>query len=155
MRRYLLLISILMLWCQLSCLSAELAGDSVVCSEYQFLMQARGHELTGICIVNEDPSGELTGTVVNEFGVKAFDFMIKNGKAKVLNVIGPLDKWYIRKVLRGDIGFAFRHIRLRQDVTVKKRTISFNENGDILVENRKYKICYTFTPIMASDETNQ
>jgi len=150
----LLLISVLLFFCQLPCHAEEAAGDSIVSHEYMFLMQARGHELTGICIVNFSERGDLTGAVVNEFGMKAFDFTINNGKTKVLNVIKPLDKWYIRKVLRGDLGFAFQHIRQGQDLTVKKRTISFDEKGDIHVENKKYKIRYTFTPIEADDETD-
>ncbi len=154
MRRCLLLISVLMLLCQIPCCAEEVAGDSVVCSEYMFFMQARGHELTGVCIVNEDPVGDTTGTIVNEFGVKAFDFVISNGKAKVFNVIKPLDKWYIRKVLRGDIAFTFQHIKQGKDLTVKKRKITFQEKGEITVENSKFKIRYTFTPIVANDETD-
>jgi len=150
----LLLISFLTLLCQIPGHAEEVAGDSVVYREYMFLMQARGHELTGVCIVNEDPVGETTGTIVNEFGVKAFDFVIKNGKAKVFNVIKPLDKWYIRRVIRGDIAFTFQHIKQGKDLTVKKRVISFEEKGDIKVENKKYKIRYTFTPIEANDETD-
>ena len=100
MRRCLLLINLLALLSVLPCHAQETAGDSVVGSEYTFFMQARGQEITGICMVSQSPDGQTTGTIVNEFGVKAFDFMIDNGKVKIINVIKPLDRWYIRKALK-------------------------------------------------------
>ena len=155
MRRCFLLINFLALLNLLPCHAQDAAGDSGVSSEYAFLMQARGQELTGICMVNETAEGQTIGTIVNEFGVKAFDFNIEDGKVKILNVIKPLDRWYIRKVLRKDIGFAFQHIHQGKDFSEKRRKITFQEKGDIVVDNEKYKIRYTFTPIAVSDETDQ
>ena len=124
MRRCLLLINLLALLSVLPCHAQETAGDSVVGSEYTFFMQARGQEITGICMVSQSPDGQTTGTIVNEFGVKAFDFMIDNGKVKIINVIKPL------------------------------RRITFRENGDIAIDNDRYNIHYVFTPITASNETD-
>ena len=155
MRRCFLLINLLVLLSVLPCHAQETAGDSVVGSEYTFFMQARGQEITGICMVSQSPNGKTTGTIVNEFGVKAFDFIINKGKVKIINVIKPLDRWYIRKVLKKDFGFAFQHIREGKDISVGKRRITFRENGDIAIDNDRYNIHYVFTPITASNETDQ
>ncbi|MBQ6203317.1 MAG: hypothetical protein IJK46_04415 [Prevotella sp.] len=155
MRRCFLLINLLTLLCLLPCHAQDVADDSIVSSEYTFLMQARGQELTGICMVSIAPDGNLTGTIVNEFGIKAFDFLINRGKVRLVNVMKPLDKWYIKKVLRKDFGFAFRHIPQGKDTTEKKQRITFPDNGEIIVDNDKYKIHYVFTPIAVSDETDQ
>lgn len=114
-------------------------------------MQARGHEFTGLCIIEQATDGTLVGTLVNEMGVKAFDFTYANGKAKVLNVIAPLDKWYIRKVLRGDLTFILSNINKGQDADHKKRHLRLMPNGDISVSNDRFKIKYTFTPTHETD----
>ena len=105
-------------------------------------------------MVSQSPDGQTAGTIVNEFGVKAFDFIIDNGKVRIFNVIKPLNRWYIRKVLRKDFGFAFQHIREGKDISVVKRMITFRENGYIAIENDRHKIRYVFTPITASNETD-
>lgn len=74
--------------------------DSTQCEEYNLRMQFRGHEITGICVINKTNDSNLVGTVINEFGMKAFDFVYSNGKIKLINIISFLDKWYIRKVLK-------------------------------------------------------
>ncbi len=155
MRSCLLLINVLMVMCHLTCRAQDAVPDSVVSSEYTLFMQARGHELTGICVVSYESEDSITGTIVNEFGVKVFDFVMTGDKAKVFNVIKPLDRWYIRRVLRGDVNFIFRNIRQGENRILKKRSITFQENGDIKVENSRYRIRYIFTPIQTSDETDK
>ena len=145
MRSCLRLISLLLLLWQTPCMAQE----------YNLLMQVRGQEITGICVINTTPENEVVGTVVSEFGVKAFDFTYANGKAKVLNVIAMLDKWYIRKVLRKDLAFILENLPKGQDAVKKKkkRSISFLPNGDIEMKNSRFNIRYTFTPM--SHETDQ
>ena len=109
-------------------------------------MQARGHEFTGLCIISQEADSTIVGTIVSELGVKAFDFTYTNKKAKVLNVIAPLNKWYIRKVLRGDLAFILSNISEGKNADKKKRHMRFMPNGDISVSNDRYKIYYTFTP---------
>ena len=125
-------------------LTAE--GDTVT-KEYQLLMQIRGREMTAICVMNVTSDNSIIGTVVNEFGVKSFDFTYSDGKAKVLNVIGPLDKWYIRKVLRGDISFFLSNYDQGKNAMKKKRKLTVMPNGDIIVSNERYNINYTFSPM--------
>lgn len=154
-RKFFLLINLLTLLCLTPCQATNELDDSLTIREYQFLMQARGHELTGLCIVNEVSEDTVMGTIVNEFGVKAFDFSIDNGKGRVFNVIRPLDKWYIRRVLKGDFGFIFNNMKRGQDLIIKKRHLSFMPNGEIHVRNEKYKIRYTFTPMKTNNEIDK
>lgn len=136
MRRCLLFISLALLLC------LEVAGQ-----EYNLLMQVRGREFTGVCVMDSRPDGSIMGTVVSEFGMKAFDFTYTNGKAKVLNVVSFLNKWYIRKVLRKDLAFILSNLPQGQTDENKKRKITFSPDGRIDVVNGKFNIRYTFTPM--------
>jgi translation initiation factor IF-1 len=118
-------------------------------------MEVRGQEITSICLMNVEDDGSIVGTVVNEMGVKAFDFTYANGKAKVINVLGPLNKWYIRMVLRKDFSFILSNIDRKQNVVHKKRSMTVTPEGDIVVRNDKYNIRYTFTPMKEDHETDQ
>lgn len=133
MRRCLLSISLALLTC-LSCLAQE-SADSVVSREYNLLMQVRGQELTSICMMNVSADGSVVGTVVNEMGMKAFDFTYERGKAKVLNVVAFLDKWYIRRVLRKDLAYILPRLEADKECHYERRWIT-----------------YTFTPIYETDQ---
>lgn len=157
MRRCLALISLLLVLCvvpyaaQAKGNASSLVSDTTVCEEeYNMLMQVRGNEITGICVMNVGGDNSIVGTIVNEFGVKAFDFISSNGKTKVLNVMGPLDKWYIRMVLRKDFAFFLANRKGGKDVRKGKRVIKFMPNGDIEVFNKRIKIHYTFTPMRSN-----
>ena len=122
-------------------------NESINCREYHLYMQLKGHDFTGICVMNILSEKNIIGTIMNEFGVKAFDFTFNDGKTKVFHVIGPLNKWYIRKILRKDFSFILSGIRQGRNLVQKKRTLSFQPDGEIRVKNNMYKICYTFTPM--------
>ena len=146
-------VSLLLLCCLLPCHAQNegqtelLQTDTLITKEYNLLMQVRGQDITSICIMNVASGNNIVGTIVNEFGVKAFDFTFSNGKAKVLNVVGPLNKWYIRKVLKGDFAFILSNIGTGKDAVKKKRRLMFLPNGDICATNDRFKIRYTFTPL--------
>ena len=106
-------------------------------------------------MMNIEADGGIVGTVVNEFGVKAFDFTYAGGKAKILNVVGPLNKWYIKKVLRGDFSFILSNIGRGENVVKKKRRLDVMPNGDINVCDERYNINYLFTPIKAENEITE
>ena len=155
MRAFLTLTSLFLLLSLCPCCAASaseagqkltLEGDTVT-KEYQLLMQIRGREMTAICVMKVSGDKDIIGTVVSEFGVKSFDFTYSDGKAKVLNVIGPLDKWYIRKVLRRDFSFFLSNYDQGKDVVKKKRKLTVMPNGDIIVSNERYHINYTFSPM--------
>ena len=142
MRRCLLLISLMSALMWLS----PCRADNSVSREYNLLMQVCGNDITAICMMDTSADDTTVGTVVNEFGVKAFDFRFSNGKAVVFNVIGPLNKWFIRRVLRRDFTFILKHIFSGKDAMEKKRSITFLPSGDIKMSNCRHKIYYTFTP---------
>ena len=129
--------------------------DSCCAQEYDFQMRARGREVTGLLIVENSDEGYTIGTIINEFGIKVFDFTYNGKKAKVSNVLGPLDRWYIRKVLNKDVTFILANINNKKDVTVKKRSIKFHDNGNIVIENRRFKIQYTLSINCKAHETTE
>ena len=155
MIRCLPLISLLLLLSQTPCLSKEfgqhevITADSAMTYEYNLTMQVRGHEITGICLMNKSADNSIMGTVINEFGMKAFDFIYDNGKIQLLNIVAFLDKWYIRKVLKKDLAFILSQIDKGVDFEKKPRKILFKPNGEVEVINSRYKIYYSFTPMIS------
>jgi len=115
--------------------------------EYNMSISVRSREITGICFISGIPSDTIKGTVVNEFGIKAFDFLFTGGKAKILNVFKPINKWYIKKMLRHDLEFMLPLMMSGKKVVRKKRSINHMDNGEIMVRNDRYGINYTFIPI--------
>ena len=90
-----------------------------------------------------DDGNQVVGSIVNEFGIKAFDFVYdkKKNKAKLKNVIEMLDRWYIKKVVAADLSVLIRkHNKPRH---LRKRSLCYDENK-VRLENRKYDIIYKF-----------
>lgn len=114
-------------------------------SSYNVVMQARGNEVTAICFLMQREDGSVVGSFVNEFGVKVFDFTYSDSKAKVVNVMGPLNRWYIRRVLNKDFSFILSNINRNENVVEKKRNLTILPNGDIYIRNERFKIYYTFS----------
>lgn len=144
MKRCLIFIELLLL---LPCSATE-------SKEYNLLMNARGREITAICMMNVEDDGSILGTIVTEMGIKVFDFSYTDGKTKVMNVLAPLNKWYIRKVLRKDLSFILSNIDGGKDVVYKKRCMTFNTDGNIVVRNDKYNISYIFSIMKDNHETD-
>ena len=155
MKRCLPLISLLLLLFQTPCLSNDICqhevmtADSAMTYEYHLTMQVRGHEITGICMMSQSADHGIMGTVISEFGMKAFDFIYDNGKIQLLNIVAFLDKWYIRKVLKKDLAFILSQIDKGVDFEKKPRKILFKPNGEVEVINSRYKIYYSFTPMIS------
>ena len=95
--------------------------------------------VTGICVMLYD--GELVkGCLFNEFGVTALEFSYQPQKEKVklLTVLPMLNKWYIRRTLRGDL----------------KKLMHALRDGETEYVNMRRHITYTFVPQTAvEDET--
>lgn len=121
--------------------------DSVATAEYSVVIDVRGRQITGICMINTATDGSAVGTIVNEFGIRAFDFTFDGQKATVQNVFPPINKWYIRRVLNRDMAFLLTNMHTNTTVEKGKRTITVSPSGDITLTNRKYKISYTFKPL--------
>ena len=148
MKAYLRLISLLLLFCQLPCQADSIATDSAAIRQYNLLLQVRGNDLSGICVMKMVSPTEMVGIVINEFGLTAFDFEYKEGKTKLSNLPPFLDKWDIRKILRKDLSFFFANFLLQQNTKKRSRELIFSPDGEIILTNDRFKIKYTFTPII-------
>ena len=84
--------------------------------------------LSGICILLHDEH-VIKGTLINEFGITAIDFIYypKKEKVKLYGVFSAMDKWYIRRVLRKDLSRLLQGMKRGQThYTNKKRNITYN-----------------------------
>ncbi len=124
MRRFLLLISLLLV-----AFSLDARGASVVAvpvevtsltdttnahylfsfegdesSRYTVAIIFKNASFSGICVV-KNIDAQIAGTIVNEFGIRAFDFTMNRDRrhVKLLNVMKPLDKCLIRKAIARDL----------------------------------------------------
>lgn len=100
--------------------------------------------MSGICLIRmEGDRGAMS--VVNEFGVKAFDAVCPGakGRVKLTYVMAPLDKWYIRRVLARDLSVLFRPDRRLP----RRRTLERREDGTLVLANRRHKITYRLKPL--------
>jgi hypothetical protein len=150
----------LLLLFQLPCLAQEeivaadtLITDSVVADsteirQYDLMLEVGPQQLSGIFMMKMISPTEIIGTVINEFGLTAFDFEYNGKKTKLSNLPPFLDKWYIRKVLQADMSFFFSNLPKQKDVRKINRQITFSPDGEINMINIRFKIKYTFTPII-------
>lgn len=73
-------------------------GDKV---RYSLQAEIRDSYLSGICIVIKN-DGTIASSIVNEFGISLIDFTYseRKDKVRILSVIKPLDRWYIKYHLK-------------------------------------------------------
>jgi hypothetical protein len=64
-------------------------------------------DISGILILKKINETTLAGSLINEFGIKGFDFSITENHARLGYVFKKLDKWYIRRKLETDLHFLF------------------------------------------------
>ena len=140
MTRFLAIISLVLLG--LGLYSTSTFADNI--QSYNLYLVARGNEITGICVM-EHRDGKTQGTIVSEFGMKILDFAFNGKKAKVKNVFDPLNKWYIRKVLNGDLTFLLKNLYKKENMTKGSRTLMFGDKDDFELTNTKYKLKYCFS----------
>lgn len=116
--------------------SAQTVGDIEQSRRYSVQIDFERAGISGVCIMREQEE-DVLGAIVNEFGVLALNFSYdsRRGKAKIIDLIPQLNKWYIRQVLRND---------LRRMVPVLMAQPS-TENYEYINQRRKIK--YLFTPI--------
>jgi hypothetical protein len=81
------------------------------------------------------------GIMMNEFGLKMFDFICTAKKCELNNVVALADKWHIRKTIADDLRFI-----LEIDCFGNKsdRNIRRSMNGDTLTITRKSKMLQRF-----------
>ncbi len=123
--------------------------------------------ITGI-IAYKLRNDTLMGAFINEFGIKGFEFKCIDNKFEFINFIKPLNKWYIKKVLKDDLAFVFmlnnmsckvpenqkmcdfiydnnrvvRVDKIRRNKTLK--TLNVVSDSVMNLENHKNKVNYKF-----------
>jgi len=115
----------------------ELRDDEQL-NRYQVSIQVKDNHITGICMLKKSDDS-WRGTLINEFGVKAFDFIVTPKKCDLLNTIAMLNKWYIRQTIAGDLHFLFEIDN--PTVSFQKKTVrSIDEqDGSLIIRYQKKK----------------
>lgn len=148
MRRFLVSISLFVLaW---SCMAQALDVSDSCATKYSVCISFRGTPITGLCIVRGN-GDEVLGSVINEFGIKAFDFVFSKdkGKTRLQNVIKMMNKWYVKKVVSADLSTLLRSENSEKQM--KRRTI-LKDNRQLTLNNNKYNITYKFIPINDTEQ---
>ena len=119
---------------------------------YAFEITMEKGEISGMLIAKEG-NGAIVGTMINEFGVTALSFVYDRykHKLKLMDVMGMLDKWYIKRVLKKDLIFCI-HILYGTPYDKKHHYIISQTATDTSVTNAKRKITYLFKPIGSESE---
>lgn len=145
MRKYLLLISILLL--SLASLTVQAQdslivqqaplSDSIGCkTRYATTIELSKGYLSGITIMVRE-ADVYHGVLFNEFGITALEFTYQpqTKKVELIEVIAMLDKWYIRRVLKNDLQYVMKNLM----------------KGNPTYKDEKYHISYKFS-VMSNDE---
>lgn len=125
-----------------------LPAEEGVRAQYTVTIGWKQARITGICIM-KSLGGEIVGSLVNEFGIRAFDFRYdpRREVLKIENPIGFLDRWYIRKGLRSDLRILFRAADGVLPCERGGRRIERLEDGSLQLENRRRGLSYRFSPM--------
>lgn len=152
MTRFLAIVSILLAF-QISCLANQVAlngaeddvEETTESYQYNIEIAVRGRLITGICLIEVAHDGNTIGTIVNEFGMKALDFEYKEGRMRLHNIFKPINKWYIKRIIRKDLQFLFDNFNSRAAVSKGKRRFEQKSDGSRIMTNEKYNISYTLS----------
>lgn len=119
-------------------------------SRYTFQIETSKAAITGIMLLKETPD-DIVGSMVNEFGVSAIDFIYnkKKNSIKLLNVVSFLNKWYIKMVLKKDIRLSIQLLKRLDHKSPKNYQIDIAEDS-LSIFNIKRKLKYTFN-VMETD----
>ena len=106
MKPYLLFLSLLMGILSGHAETAEEYSGGPAVERYAFRLDSGKAGISGILALSQRED-VIIGSLVNEFGISAADFIYyKNkGKLKLLNVVSFLNKWYIKRVLSSDLKY--------------------------------------------------
>lgn len=117
-------------------------------AQYTVTIGWKQARISGICIM-KSLGGEIVGSLVNEFGIRAFDFRYdpRREVLKIENPIGFLDRWYIRKGLRSDLRILFRAADGVLPCERGCRRIERLDDGSLQLENRRRGLSYRFSPM--------
>lgn len=131
-----------------------LEADSLTRTEVRI---ARGETaIGGLCLMKRT-SEEIRGSVINQFGIRAFDFVYHCSSRKVTlkNLVAFLDKWYIRRTLKGDLSFLFSaDVPADGLLRVKRRELRVGSDS-VELRNLRRQITYTFTFLKTDDTSHE
>lgn len=115
-----------------------LPSPSGEASRYEAYIELPRGYLSGVCIMR-CAGDTLRGSIFNEFGVSAMDFVYDRRKDRVrlLSVMKMMDRWYIRRTLRSDL----------------RRLLRSMNAGEGEYRNEHRHILYRFTPMADSLDT--
>jgi hypothetical protein len=111
-------------------------SDSVK-NSYRVTLTTPDNRITGLCILKKTGE-EWRGTLVNEMGAKAFDFIVADDKCELFNVIPIIDKWYVKKTVAADLYYLFNVDNPR--AAFHKQLERFEQNGNIVVNYKKKQL---------------
>lgn len=144
--------------------TTDLRSDELK-NSYRIVLRAPGNTLTGLCILKKS-GDEWRGTLINEMGAKAFDFIITDDKCELLHVISLMDKWYIKKTVATDLHFLFnvdnpkapfqKHVKrfMQQGTGIvesQKKQLLVKPDGAILLINTRRNLQYELRKMMEID----
>ena len=88
-------------------------------TRYTVAITFKNASFSGICVAKR-MDGIIAGTIVNEFGIRAFDFKMSENRHRVnlLSVMKPLDKCLIRKTIARDLKRLFNSSTADEYITV-------------------------------------
>lgn len=105
-------------------------------TRYTVAITYKNASFSGICVVKR-MDGIIAGSIVNEFGIRAFDFKMSGNRrrVKLLNAMKPLDKCLVRKAIARDLKRLFNAATSDEHVSV---------DGDKIIMRRLNR-SYTFS----------
>ncbi len=108
----------------------------------------KDHRVSGICVIRTK-GNDGAMSVINEFGIKAFDaiYQGKKNKIKLRHVINPLNKWYKRKIIAKDMRLLFNS----EENQCGHRNVEYNKDGSILLRDKRFNIIYHLQPMKEED----
>ena len=143
----------------------EFRSDSLI-NRYRVTLKTPDNSITGIFNLKKN-GNEWRGTLINEMGVRVFNFILTDEKCELLDVISMMDKWYIKKTIAADLYYllnvdnpkaSFRKQLERFEqggnlvVNNKKKQIIVGPDGSVLLMNNRYKLRYELRKMIDIDQ---
>jgi len=120
---------------------------------YQVDITMSQASVSGVCVIKCE-GDTLRGTIVNEFGIPAFSFWVSpdRRKVKLRDVMPMLNKWYIKRVIKGDLKHLFNTTTQQAGVERKHRRVDVEpQDGAVTLTNTRRNLIYHFEPMTDDD----
>jgi len=140
--------------------------DATKRNDYRMILSSSKANISGIYVAKQ-VNGQWNGSIINEFGIKAFDFISTSKKCELMNVISFLDKGYIKKVIASDIQFIMEidnpdynpGIQSKRELISDTLTVNFRNkkelkrlpDGEIKYKNHRYALTYSLKKIYETE----